>query len=1363
MEPSKTSLVLKYSLVFFGFLFWTGCTRPSNNHAKISLQLPVSKQSTKLGDVSAQSTLWQLIINVTGPGLQGPFVFEWSADHPNDRCLNNVCSFEVLSGDSRLIQVLAVYEDATGYGIYYNDITKTLIAGSNTVDLTLNPITTQSTITEVQLSGRYLTTATTGPTGKLEVRYNPPGKPSMLLMGSEMFNGWFQVFGIKGIQFDYVFNGKSIMNGPIDPASFDSKLGNSLLKMVWPSYYRQDGGSSSVLKLENALNEYVGFFGPGLTGSEKVCYGSSAGSISNSYKDINKTTLNYSVNSASSTDVYVAGGGISGESNCTADYTSGTTLGYNPVTSKEPIHFEGPFIRDSNGNLLNVNNGTATWDYLPLATAGLESMKLFILNSQNMEQFSMPMAHSMMNCSEINRRALANDPDVKIVGTVPKATKQLAIPANLDSLFPSPAAVLCPILPGGAFMNSVARTWDNGDHGGNGPYLRFEIMTNGGGGNGNYKLNTNQCYEVHPTLYDNGNRFTNTTSAPYVINGVKNLNGSIGVFYSSSICSSALTADPSIAVGSSDTNVWFKPTTAGLNQQFNGVTVSNSSGSTVNFEPSYNQFDVGNPKIILNVNPKLVQNECVGVTVSLQDFSGQPVQVNTTLTASLNQNASWGLWDNSACSSGTSAISFEPEQGSSQTAYIKLLSSSGSFTLSNAVSISGYDFTPPTINASVGKNTVDAFTITFDESPIIRNSCVAGRVRLVNYDGGEVVTQTPIEIKLMPPQGTGVFYSNGCGSTPIDTILIPSNASSKVFYAQFYETSAGLNLEANGSTLRLLNTPVGSVSQLPITIQEDTSPWYLRLHPPSFNRAEIVGTHEFNDDAGNPYTYKKIPFEIGSGGTGVSVSLKCFDGSIWDTCNSTSVEQVNGQYFYKWMASDAVNNFSRQLKVEYTSSNGGGTGDRWVEISTSHLYGPNFKVINCSGTAGAGQGQTIESMVNTSHSTLCLPSNTTYTRSGGDLIKTALVGGTIKNIIGHSSMTSVIDGSGLSYALIALESTLNSSVTIANLKLSGLTATGVKGISSSSPVATSPITFNFENIVIGEGGGISGAGSYGIYLNALYDPDIQTNISRVKIVVSDATSPSVTGIYLYDSSYIQLEDIHVSTGSNASTGIAVLTSTLSPGYISINRALIEGAGSGINISAGASRSISHLDLTNSVVNLFNKPNNNSTASNYALILSGNINNSSIESNKFRAEIGVNNQHLVGLYAPNNGEAPVLQRFSHNTFIQGYSAAPAFYGDNSLQSSMSITIQNFRGNSMAYINSAFAGDSAIKGSASGTMSVFLYNLGTGFIDSQQNRICSAHSSYNWTNKNSGLVSSDLFALLILRNNDVDALTGRCKTP
>ena len=272
----------------------TSCTRPKeeNKNALVNFSFPTTassmseKMSGKLSSLSAASSLVHVSISVSGPGIPGNVLFEW--DHCRD-CISAPLpptQFELIvpAGESRFFQVMTVYEGNAGMIFKYGDSTTTIAGENATVAVPMSDLTVGE-ISTGRVSGRYLTGADVGPTGRVEIRYRPPGKPPMVVSEEQIINGWFSFFMLGGLDFEYYVKstGQTLWGGPVNlhsdlispnlnPAYSSFNPTQTRMKMFVPVHKRYQNPAYDDEDLaHNVWGYYADSGNAALVSSKKIC------------------------------------------------------------------------------------------------------------------------------------------------------------------------------------------------------------------------------------------------------------------------------------------------------------------------------------------------------------------------------------------------------------------------------------------------------------------------------------------------------------------------------------------------------------------------------------------------------------------------------------------------------------------------------------------------------------------------------------------------------------------------------------------------------------------------------------------------------------------------------------------------------------------------------------------------------------------------------------------------------------------------------------------------------------------------------------------------------------------------------------
>lgn len=298
------------------------CTRPveeTKESSKVSFAFPATAQTfnNKLsGKVDALSLptsakLSHVSISVTGSGIAGPLLLNW------DACRNcpmgtsvAPAQFEmnIPSGPGRLIQVMLVYQDPDSSKMlfYYGDAPNVEVQGAVlTVPVNMNALNT-GTVIEGMVAGRYINAyPDAGPTGVVEMKYIPAGRPPMVVATTEIVNGWFNFFMLSGIQFQYVVRdtGEILWGGPVslDDTRFAYATNDTLniLRFFAPDHvFASERFGFTSDEKSSAKIAVWGYWGSETTGAintsvsaKRVCLNSASFSGTNKYEIFRTNSL----------------------------------------------------------------------------------------------------------------------------------------------------------------------------------------------------------------------------------------------------------------------------------------------------------------------------------------------------------------------------------------------------------------------------------------------------------------------------------------------------------------------------------------------------------------------------------------------------------------------------------------------------------------------------------------------------------------------------------------------------------------------------------------------------------------------------------------------------------------------------------------------------------------------------------------------------------------------------------------------------------------------------------------------------------------------------------------------------------------
>jgi len=408
----KLFLFLLLALLFVSVGMQVACSRSGGGtQSTVALQLPKTLKSSGPSAQAVTLVAQHVVVNITASDIT-PAIQVLDSNHssgkdcdPNNPAPTSI-SMSVNQGLSRLVQVLVAYCDPSssggGFTIYYGDVTQDFTSAAVNVALSIGQIG-GTTGGQGGFIGRYLNAAGTGPTGKVNMMYQPPGKPAMIIQQQEIFGGWFNFFGLQSQPFNFVLQDGTpiLMNATLD-SSFPSP--QTAVIHIPAAYKNQSYGSSTPnYQLQSPYEYVIGFFGSSPATKNMCVNVGTQPTNSGYYKDASGTPLPWTGTTAGS-GAYVSGGNQSAScSNTGTAFQDFIALTPASITSNDSLlGFKGPFLLQAQTcqtcggsgpaitgqfNPPAAVGGTATavlnWTYLPGATQGIDGFEVFYLWRQN--------------------------------------------------------------------------------------------------------------------------------------------------------------------------------------------------------------------------------------------------------------------------------------------------------------------------------------------------------------------------------------------------------------------------------------------------------------------------------------------------------------------------------------------------------------------------------------------------------------------------------------------------------------------------------------------------------------------------------------------------------------------------------------------------------------------------------------------------------------------------------------------------------------------------------------------------------------------------------------------------------------------
>lgn len=428
-------------------LMTAGCTREVES-STVQLRLP--ERLSKVGALADTAPYQHLIINVSGAGISPTITWDWdrhSCEHlavcapPTAVTIN-----DVPNGTGRLVQVLAItgWDDNMGT-FWYGDNVVT-VNGATTAPVLIAPYGGVATISNGQIAGRYYKNVLDAfgaptiamPTGTVISRIPAPDplKPGIIVSKSEMFAGWFSVFGLGEIGLTYELVGYGDMFGG-QTVQLNTFAPPATVKVTAPASYRMWDGS-----MDTPQTAIIGRFGDGALSIPAT---SMATCVAPAY------TYKYKVMGSPfapidfPSDLTVVGSGT-----CTGTpYVNHIT--FNPAAHDERSieragGFEGPFVGSvtmGRFDFVNVLGGgtltTIDWDYMPdINTSVLDGVRIFVreYTNANYERRDYENPGGGVDCAGLSAKGFVN-----IGGSITYPLSQFT---GDFSAFNSAIVVVCP-------------------------------------------------------------------------------------------------------------------------------------------------------------------------------------------------------------------------------------------------------------------------------------------------------------------------------------------------------------------------------------------------------------------------------------------------------------------------------------------------------------------------------------------------------------------------------------------------------------------------------------------------------------------------------------------------------------------------------------------------------------------------------------------------------------------------------------------------------------------------------------------------------------------------------------------------------
>lgn len=928
-----------------------GCTRAAKDVAKLNLSIASSVDGN--GTLSSTMQLAHVSINVTGTGIAAPIIQTWDACRGCTVQNPTPSSFAltVPSGAGRLIQILAVYEDSetSQMAFYYGDVTKDLNLAEDTAAITVDQVG-QGVVTSGRVAGRYFTTTTTGPTGLVDIKYNPGnGKPSLIVDNGVIVNGWFSLFMLSGANLQYVVRDtKEVLWGqevsfdsaPMDPAENSGAYFNQRVRAFIPVHIEQrsESGGVTTYRKQDAETHVWGYWGPGAVG-KRVCTSGLDNSptpsrikmyTSGTPESASGFSVGHYINwniapptKAQLTDIVspygyvIFQGGVSMSSNCDSipDTFANQFTNFQKVTlnlvdgngGDSVAGFMGIFRGNSNNGFATISSAdpkVISGSILPGVDEVFNGVRLFKRVNNDEFRLEIPRCHEL--ASHGFEPASSTDAVLDSSGLF-SLTSNITAAEGTSGV----SAVLCPVKAGvmapiGIFLG------------------KWNFSMGGGGGMGGSPAT--KLVLVAPQETTTSGTMVNNLCTPMTIEartasdtigqlpGMMNINlgSSDGntSFHAYSSCSGAIT---SIQTGSSYNTVYVKRTGSG--NASSTLSVSGASLSSGNSNMSFvDAPGTLTPKIVVNFPTTIAAHECYPISfeswhsnqymASFYDAYAQSFTLNLALGTGI------GYYYMGDCTSGsytTANLGSYPVSSM----YFKY---TGAATTLNLQPTSISPASPILTSDIVGGNNITVIQpgapTTFDfmvPTTFQEGQCMPIMIRSTDSNGRTSPTTAAVSLDLATTISGGAFHQNVSCTTPITSFSYPVSTTTQVIY--FKSTATGSGTMTASST-----SPTLSVTRNTTITPATYSQMFIALPGESYASGALVGTPQIVPQGMNrPVTIYLVKYDgqVDTNANGMLLTGGSMSGGTMDS--PPSISFTNGVATANFMANNSYNDVTISL------------------------------------------------------------------------------------------------------------------------------------------------------------------------------------------------------------------------------------------------------------------------------------------------------------------------------------------------------------------------------------------------------------------------------------------------------------------
>lgn len=761
------------------------CNRPTGASSTVSISLPSTRLVQKSSKVTslvatpprqtATAYLVHVSINVSGSGMDTQIV-NWdsqcNSSNPATCSTPSEWSVTVATGDSRLFQVLAVYQSG-GYNFFYGDATQS-VSSNTTVEIPVTSIATTSSMGG-QISGRYYDAFGNTPTGALLLKYYPTNRPPMIIAQSDIISGWFSVFGLEDTALYYEIPGQGLLfGGPLTLQAAKSLA--KTFTATAPANIRNSSDNDDAKILVS------GFFGNVPAGKDSCKPGSYT--FQNRKDAVTSAFLQFPSSFTLSGSATTCGGDEY------LDYVTFHPGLFDNNGSDSVAGFHGPFAAMTATQMLNYGSTTISWQYLPGITsttvAGVQVFARPEANGNNSGPQDFRQGDGVDCASLIARYGFKLAKDIPFPATSVNQSDLAAISSTGETL------VFCPYVntaSGAKFYNrSTLQGYYGGSGGGSGgPATQLGIRKVDWPGNFSVSFN---CGMYQIELHDANGNMTSSPS-PVTVSLNATANDPVVMYGSQSDCTNytnqvTLPTTRTIPANQSFINVWipgpYQMTSPSLN-----VTATDASSVLTMATLNLPTQDGASATVVLDAPPQLFQNICYAVNFKYMNFIGSYASAGSPTTIDITNDPDVSFYSEATCTTplsppvistgGSSASGFIKYTGSSNSAQVHFSSLSGDSFVANDA----------TVFRGSGAATPSQLFIHLTYNTFQLGECAGPyEVWTVNDFGVPIPTPSALTFSLTGNYGATFHMDNSCMASA------PTMIAAGTYSTQFYVNTTAI-------------------------------------------------------------------------------------------------------------------------------------------------------------------------------------------------------------------------------------------------------------------------------------------------------------------------------------------------------------------------------------------------------------------------------------------------------------------------------------------------------------------------------------------------------------------------------------------